>query len=159
MGESSCGIEIENKFDRTFNEGIMNNSGMIKDDPMMSSSFELTTLQHPFEETLQLPEDAMEDIDSPRSTILYASSPDGEDAEDMTYKTKAPEVSAVQTSPPPTGYPNSIHSYSQLSTDHDVSDDVVVVEDEPLTNELVQDESISEVKNNLLGVQNTSPFK
>jgi len=157
--ESSRGIETGIKFDRVFNEGIMNNAGMIKNDPMMSSSFELTTPQHPFEETLQLPEDAMEDIDSPRSTILYASSPDGEGSEDMTYTTKTPEVSAVQTSPPPTGYPNSIHSYSQLSTGPDTSDDVVVVEDEPITNELVQEEFTSEVKNNSLGLQNTSPFK
>lgn len=157
--ESSCGIEIGNKFDRVFNEGIINNSEMMKDDPMMSSSFELTTPQHPFEETLQLPEDDMEDIDSPRSTILYPSSPDGEDTEDVTYTTKTPDVSVVQPSPPPTGYPNSIHSYSQLSTGHDVSDDVIVVEDEPLTYELVQEESTSEVKDKLLGVQNTSPFK
>jgi hypothetical protein len=101
----------------------------------------------------------MDDIESPRSTILYPSSPDSEGTEDDTYTPTTPEVSTVLPSPPPTGYPNSIHSYSQLSTGHDVSDDVVVVEDEPLTNELVQEESTAEVKDKLLGVQNTSPFK
>merc|ERR1719510_414862 len=101
----------------------------------------------------------MEDIESPRSTILYPSSPESDGTEDVTYTPKAPEVSIVHPSPPPTGYPNSIHSYSQLSTGHDVSDDVVVVEDEPVTHELVQADTTSEVKDKTLGVQNTSPFK
>merc|ERR1719510_1777967 len=101
----------------------------------------------------------MEDIESPRSTILYPSSPECDGTEDVTYTPKAPEVSIVQPSPPPTGYPNSIHSYSQLSTGHDVSDDVVVVEDEPVTHELVQADTTSEVKDKTFGVQNTSPFK
>jgi hypothetical protein len=53
--ESSCGIESGNKFDRIFNEEIMNSTQIMKNDPMISSSFELATPQHPFEETLQLP--------------------------------------------------------------------------------------------------------
>jgi hypothetical protein len=101
----------------------------------------------------------MDDIESPRSTILYPSSPDSEGTEDDTYTPTTPEVSTVLPSPPPTGYPNSIHSYSQLSTGHDVSDDVVVVEDESLIHELVQAETTSHVMNKSLGVQNTSPFK
>jgi len=157
--ESSCGIESGNKFDRIFNEEIMNSTQIMKNDPMISSSFELATPQHPFEETLLLPEDAMDDIESPRSTILYPSSPDSDGTDDVTYTPKTSEVSTVHPSPPPTGYPNSIHSYSQLSTGQEVSDDVVVVEDEPLTHELVQTDSTSQVKDKSLGVQNTSPFK
>ena len=157
--ESSCGIESGNKFDRIFNEEILNSTQIMKNDPMISSSFELATPQHPFEETLLLPEDAMDDIESPRSTILYPSSPDSDGTDDVTYTPKTSEVSTVHPSPPPTGYPNSIHSYSQLSTGQEVSDDVVVVEDEPLTHELVQTDSTSQVKDKSLGVQNTSPFK
>lgn len=154
--ELSCGIESGNKFTRSYEE-IMNSTQNLKNDPMISSSFELATPEHPFEETLQFPEDAMDDIESPRSTILYTSSSDSEGTEDVEPKT--PEVSTTHPSPPPAGYPISIHSYSQLSSGHDVSDDVVVVEDEPLTHELVETDTTSEVKNKSLGVQNTSPFK
>merc|ERR1719510_1708562 len=101
----------------------------------------------------------MEDIESPRSTILYPSSPESDGTEDVTYTPKAPEVSIVHPSPPPTGYPNSIHTYNQLSTGHDVSDDVVVVEDEPLTYKVVEADTTSQVKDKSLGVQNKSPFK
>merc|ERR1711981_1080304 len=153
-----CGIENGNKFDRVFNEQIM------KNDPMISSSYdmiELATPQHPFEETLGLPEDAMDDIESPKSTILYASSPDSDGTEDDAHDTRKTAVvhPTVHASPPPTGYPNSIHSYSQLSTENDISDDVVVVEDEPLTYKVVQADTTPQVKDKSLGVQNTSPFK
>jgi hypothetical protein len=154
--ELSCGIESGNKFTRSYEE-IMNSTQNLKNDPMISSSFELATPEHPFEETLQFSEDAMDDIESPRSTILYTSSSDSEGTEEVEPKT--PEVSTAHPSPPPAGYPISIHSYSQLSSGHDVSDDVVVVEDEPLTHELVEADTTSEVKNKSLGVQNTSPFK
>merc|ERR1712038_2208223 len=152
-------IERGDKFDRIFNEGITNSTEIITNDPMISSSFELATPQHPFEETLQLPEDSMEDIESPRSTIYYPSSPEEDNTDDITHTAKAQELSATHPSPPPTGYPNSIHSYSQPSAVNDASEDDVVVEDIPLTNESVLADSTSQRNNKLRGVQNTSPFK
>ena len=60
-------------FDRIFNAGLLNNA---QNDPMVSSSFDLGTPQHPFEEVLSLPEDTIDsenDISSPRSVIYYPS--------------------------------------------------------------------------------------
>jgi hypothetical protein len=157
--EQNCGLQSGDKFDRIFSEGVNRNANILNNDPMVSSSFELETPQHPFEETLLLPEDPMEDIDSPRSTIYYPSSPDDEEAGTDTYTT---EASVVQASPPPTGYPNSIHSYSQLSAATHINDNVsedIIVADEPVVNEVIQVESTGEAKNKSLGIQNVSPFK
>merc|ERR1719412_794752 len=116
-------------FDRIFNNGLLKNT---HNDPMVSSSFDLGTPQHPFEEVLSLPEDtgdSTNEMSSPKSVIYYPSSPDGEEAAE---DSASDDVSKAYSSPPPTGYPNSIHSYSQLlpvtnnKENIDFSDDVVI---------------------------------
>jgi len=153
------GIENGDSFDNIFNKAIMNTTQLVGSDPMVSSTFELATPQHPFEEELLLPEDPMDDtsdMQSPTPTIHYPSSSEEEDAEG--YTTGA---SINQSSPPPTGYPHSIHSYSQLSADksinQEVSDDVVV--DEPVVPEIIQADTHSQTKDKTLSIQNVSPFK
>jgi len=154
------GIESGDSFDRIFNKGIMSNTTqLVGDDPMVSSTFDLATPQHPFEEDLLLPEDPMEDssdIQSPTPTIHYPSSSEEEDAEGSTNG-----ASNIQSSPPPTGYPHSIHSYSQLSVEkpsnNDVSEDIVV--DEPVVTEISQEDTSSQTKDKALSIQNVSPFK
>jgi len=156
--EQNCEIEQNNKFDRIFNEGLFSQTEYIKNDPMVSSSLELATPQHPFEERLLLPEDPLEDVESPKSTIYYPSSPDGEEAEDLSA-----ETSKHIASPPPTGYPHSIHSYSQVSCTSptiEESNSKVDEEDEVIMNEATRDDdTTSQTKDKTLGIQNVSPFK
>lgn len=57
-------------FDRIFNDGLLKNK---QNDPMVSSSFDLGTPQHPFEEVLSLPEDTIDsenDMSSPKSVKI-----------------------------------------------------------------------------------------
>jgi len=156
--ENTIEMEGENKFDRVFNEGLFSQTEFLKNDPMVSSSFGLATPQHPFEERLLLPEDPSEDANSPKSTIYYASSPDGEEAEDLSVE--SPKQS---TSPPPTGYPHSIHSYSQVSSTAPIVEDCneeVIVENEIDTNDVADvDDTTSQTKDKTFAIQNTSPFK
>jgi len=156
--ENTIEMEGENKFDRVFNEGLFSQTEFLKNDPMVSSSFDLATPQHPFEERLLLPEDPSEDANSPKSTIYYASSPDGEEAEDLSV-----ESPKQATSPPPTGYPHSIHSYSQVSSTAPIVEDnneEVIVENEIDTNEVAEvDDTTSQTKDKTFAIQNTSPFK
>lgn len=149
-------------FDRIFNNGLLKNT---QNDPMVSSSFDLGTPQHPFEEVLSLPEDTIDsenDISSPRSVIYYPSSPDGEEvAEDAV----SDHASKAYSSPPPTGYPNSIHSYSQLPVTNnkeniDFSDDVIIEEETVESNDASGETQTSDmVKDKTLSIQNLSPFK
>ena len=89
------------------------------DDPMLSSSFELATPQHPFEEALSsVVVDDSADYNnqnsitsapitySPTSTIYYNSS--AEEEEDEEAKENNTDTDSL-----PSGYPHSIHSYSQ----------------------------------------------
>ena len=151
-------MEAENKFDRIFNEGLFGQTDIITNDPMVSSSLELSTPQHPFEERLSLPEDPSEDVNSPKSTIYYPSSPDGEESEDPSAE--SPKQIA---SPPPTGYPHSIHSYSQVSSTAPMTEDnseEVVVEDEMSSEEVNEiDNTTAQPKEKTFGIQNVSPFK
>ena len=161
------GNESGDKFDHIFNQGIINNTEHIRNDPMMSSSFELVTPQHPFEEALLLPEDPTEDTSdqySPRSSIYYPSSAEDEEVEDNLSTNKTTESSKINNSPPPHGYPNSIHSYSQLVSaetninQHDVSNDME--EDEPTSIQIKsQTDAASKAKDKSLSIKNTSPFK
>ena len=156
--EQNCEMEGNNKFDRIFNEGLFSHSEYIKNDPMVSSSLELATPQHPFEERLLFPEDPLEEVDSPKSSIYYPSSPDGEEAEEITA-----ESFTNIASPPPTGYPHSIHSYSQVSSAAPMIEDnntEVIVEDAINENKATpSDDTTSQIKDKTLGIQNSSPFK
>jgi len=132
LGINDSGNESGDTFDHIFNQGLSQRTEEIENDPMMSYSFDLATPKHPFEEVLLLPEDTTEntpDKYSPRSTVYYASSTDGEDAEDDGLTTnKSTENQQIIESTLPTGYPNSIHSYSQMAQDtklhHDSSSDM-----------------------------------
>jgi len=156
--ENISEMETENKFDRIFNEGLFSQTEIIKSDPMVSSSLELATPQHPFEERLLLPEEPLDDVNSPKSTIYYASSPDGDEVEDLSV-----ESPKQIPSPPPTGYPQSIHSYSQVSSTApmmETNNEEVVVEDLNTTNEVSEvDDTTTQVKDKNYGIQNISPFK
>merc|ERR1712141_807773 len=158
MGERNCEMERNDKFDRIFNEGLFSHTEYIKNDPMVSSSLELATPQHPFEERLSFPEDTLEDVDSPKSSIYYPSSPDGEEADEA-----AAEESTNIASPPPTGYPHSIHSYSQVSSAAPMIGDnnaEIIVEDAINENAATpSDDTTSQIKDKTLGIQNSSPFK
>jgi len=149
-------------FDRIFNNGLLKNT---QNDPMVSSSFDLGTPQHPFEEVLSLPEETIDsecDMSSPKSVIYYPSSPDGEEAVEDAVSDNA---SKAYSSPPPTGYPNSIHSYSQLPVTNnkeniDFSDDVIIEEETVESNDASGETQTSDVvKDKTLSIQNLSPFK
>ena len=158
------GNESGDKFDHIFNQGIINSREDIKNDPMMSSSFELATPQHPFEEDLLLPEDPTEDtlyIHSPRSTVYYPSSAEDEEVENNVSAKTITGASKIDNSPPPHGYPNSIHSYSQPSVDINIDSDGCndMEEDELKSNKVNETVTVHKYDNRHLNVKNVSPFK
>jgi hypothetical protein len=156
------GNESVDKFDQIFNQAIINKTTEnIMNDPMLSSSFELATPQHPFEEDLLLPEDPNEDatdIYSPRSTVYYSSSAEDEEVEDNLSTSNSTKASKVNNSPPPHGYPNSIHSYSQLSTKTGINDDVSndMEEEEPTSINIIQTDSTLKAKDKSLSIKKVS---
>jgi hypothetical protein len=144
------GNERVNSFDEIFLKGVSHNSDAIRNDPMMSLSFDLATPQHPFEETLDLMEDNVTDIAnnySSESTVYYPSSSDDEHAEDGSLNaitsTKENTNDII-----PHGYPSSIHSYSQCtqetanqntsSDDEEVQMDIAILKTDSTMREISQ---------------------
>ena len=155
------GNERVNNFDEIFLKGVSQNSEAIRNDPMMSLSFDLATPQHPFEETLDLMEDSVTDIAnnySTQSPVYYSSSSDDEHAENSNLNTiKSTKENTNDIIP--NGYPSSIHSYSQCrqeTADQDTSSDD---EEEKMDVNTLKTDSVMQEMSQNINTRYKSPSK